>query len=597
MALSSVYAFQYDISLNALPATSSSSTATGCEGSNILVFGHLTSLDDSSAVLPEDLKIKVFDSDGDVVATYTPSYVDSSSNKFVFDGYFYEKIPLSEGNYLVSISAGDSKQFKIVNVRDDCDNSLEVVPIDYSIQDENIVLGLSIKNLDSANHDVQVVLVGDNGYTRSFYISVNGDSTVLTSETIPLSQIGDNAIIGVQGFASDSANIISEPNYIQISSGKSGETHLREMLEITNVSFSKKVFFPGDLIEGKLYIKNTGTTLAQYKFEYVYGNVLFSKGDTGYIEPGQTAVENFFIEVPKEDSFNVTFKVYNQYSEAVLTKTVLVSHKVKSFFVDLEKDTYDINESGSFTLNVTVYNTGTLDDVYTINVTNWSNYEIQENTLSVPAGLSKNFSINFIVPEGQRVGGYLPEITVCNTEANCITKELTINVAVPEEKQSEITWNDTQDNVTYSELNNISYTFGIKNIGNSDKQYRIEIDAPEGLNYSIDEENFTLGVDESKNINFTLIPTEAENYNATLRVYANGEEIFTKELALNHTGGMFTGMFISNVGGPYVPGLVALAVIGILALVYVGYIGVTRYVWTKKVLEYTRTHPQRLTGY
>ena len=596
LTLGVVNALQYDINLNVLPVISGS--GIGCEDSTILVFGHIKSLNDASAISPSDLQIKIVDSNGDVVATYKPDYVDFSSNKFVFDGYFYKKIPLSEGDYVVSLRAGDSREFKFVNIKDNCDSDIEVIPLDYSIEGENINVGLSVKNLDSTNHDIKLVLVTDNGYSKSTHISVGGDSSILTSVILPLSDVGDISLIGIFGYALDETNLISEPKYIQISSGKSSETHLREMLEITNISLSKKIFFPGDLVEGKIYIKNTGTTTAQYRFKYVYDNVLYTKGEAGYIEPGETAVEPFFIEVPNTDLFNVTFKVYNEYSESELTKTFLVSHRFKDFFIDVKDKSFDIDESGNFTLNVTVYNTGTLDDTYTIDVSNWSYYEVKDNVITIPAGLSNVFTINFEVPEGLRVGGYLPQIKICNTDGKCVTKEITINVNVPEEKQSEITWNESQDNISFTGKENITYTIGIKNIGNSQKQYRIEIEAPEGLNYSISEESFSLGVDESKEINFTLVPNETEDYNATLRVYSNGEKIFERNLTLEYKeSGILTGMFISNIGGPYVPGLVALAVIGILALVYAGYVGITRYIWTKKVLEYTRTHPQRLTGY
>ena len=353
------------------------------------------------------------------------------------------------------------------------------------------------------------------------------------------------------------------------------------------------------MIEGKVYIENKGTTTAQYRFEYTYDNQVFSKGDVGYVEPGQTAVENFFIQVPDKDSINVEFKVYNEYSTDTYTKSILISHKVRQFFVNLAKNVYTINESGNFTAELAIVNTGNLEDIYSINVSNWSNYKIESNSITLGPSESKIVKILFEVPSELRVGTYTSTITVCNVEDSCEEKEVEINLIKPEEEQSIVIWNESQDNITFTSPGDINYTFSVKNIGSVVKTYSIEINASEGLNYTIPEE-FNLGVDEERNVTFTLIPTNTSNYVAEVKLIANGEEIFTKELTLNYTSeesNGLTGMFISSVEGAYVPGLVILSLIGIGALIYITYYGLSKYIWTERVLAYNRQHPQQLTGY
>jgi hypothetical protein len=594
--LSAVYAIQYDINLNVAPFGGTSDKA-------FLVFGHISSKDDSRAILSSDLKIEIVNPDGDVIYSTTPSYVDLSSGTFVFNGYFYKIINIyNPGDYIVRVVAGDSKEFKLIHVDDmDVDKKVGIKIVDYAVDTEgNIKIGFNIQNKDSLSHDIRVTLVSDNGGMTYLDTSVGGDSEILVDKTYSVSTLGDNKFLLVavaQALDEEGLEYMSNPSYVNVNVCNASEVHNRDLINITGIEFSRNTFFPGDLVVGEVKLKNIGTTAVQYKFEYMYNNQLYVKSSTGFIQPGETAIERVYIDVPNTSQFNLTLKVFNSNFETTVVKNILVSQRTKQFFIALPEKIYSVNSSGNVTLNVEVYNTGNLKDTYFVNVTNWSNYEIKNSTFVLSPGEEGNVSILFVAPQHMRVGGYHPHITVRNIDGSCKSKQVEIDIIKSESEQTIVVWNDSQDYRRYIRTNtNLTYTFSIKNIGNVEKTYDIEINAPEGVNYSIDTP-ITLGVDEERNISFNITPIVAGDYNITLNITTNGEEVFSKEFSISQQVTTFTGMFVSGISGAYVPGLIILALLGVATLGYFGYVGLTRYIWTKKVLDYTRSHPKRLTGY
>ncbi len=609
------HALDYNIKMDVFPQHNDFDTILVNEGEEFLVFGYIYVNNENNAISPSQLELVVIDTEGDVVDSYSLNYISKSSNNdFVFNGYFYKTIEIDdEGDYVVRIEAGDvSKEFEIVSVDNSVgDRDIKVNLLDYSINNDKIKIGILVENEDSADHDITIYFKGENNFEnpKKFEVTVPAGESKTIEKEYALSAFGEDKFILVAQAYVDGSNVqelLSSPDYLEVNIKDDESVAFKESLEISDIVLSQITFFPGDVIEGKLYIKNHGTTLSQYRFEYVFDNFVFKKGDVGFVEPGQTAVENFFLEIPEKDSIEVTFRIYNENTEDEVIKTFLISQKTKYFFVTTNVTEQVINAGENSDLGVIIINTGNQRDVYTINVSDWDYYEIDEKGLV--NGLlflepDEEFYLNIIfnIPKEIRVGTYNPKVTICNSEDKCYEKEVSLTVTKPESEQTEISWNNSQDEINYTTLQEFNYTFTIKNIGAAEKDYKIEIGTPNGTNYTIDENEFTLDVDEEKEIIFTIIPNETKDYEINLTVYAENEIIFEKEIKLNYvgtTGGLiFTGMFAFGPGEVYLPALVALAIIGAVISLYLLYFNIKKKVWTEKVLAYNQTHPQKLTRY
>ncbi len=602
LSLGIANALNYNVNVHVLPAESGNGVVGDDE--NFLVFGYVHASNKQLAVPSEDLNIKIFDSDGNIVATYTPNYVDNSNSNFAFDGYFYKELSISgEGSYVVRAEAGDSKDFDYVNVKTISDREVSVKLMDYAINGDQIKFGILVSNNDASAQRVTVALYGKNNFDTptKFSVNVNSDSEVYVEKTYSLSDFGDgNFIVVAQAYVDGGSDVLySSPSYLKVYSDNSDITPNRALVKIADVKLPQNTIFPGDILEGKVFIENDGATTAQYRFEYIVDNTVFNKGEIGFVEPGQTAVENFFAEVPNKESMNITFKVYNGYSEDSFTKVVLISQKTKQFFVGVNQMDYVVNGSGNVPVNLNIINTGTLEDSYTVDVLNWSSATVEKNPIKLAPNENETVNVLFNVPDDMRVGDYSATIEVCNTDSLCQDKEITIQVSKPESEQNVVFWNESQNETEFTSLSGVNYTFSVENIGNDIKDYTVEIVAPEGLNYTLNESAFSLGVNDSKNVSFTLTPTNETNFTATVKLISNGNEIFEKNVTLTYvessTG--LTGMFISSVNGAYTPGLIILSLIGLGALAYIVYLAINKYVWTEKVVSYNKNHPQQLTGY
>lgn len=362
-------------------------------------------------------------------------------------------------------------------------------------------------------------------------------------------------------------------------------------LKIEDVYLLKDKIFPGDVVEGIVEIKSN--YLTQYFFEYTFNNEVYKKGDTGIIYPNETAKEKFFIEVPNESLIKVKFKVYNGTHKDEFTKIFLISKKYKSFLLKLNQSEFFV-EDKNFSFKITVINVGNQKDWYKINVKGWEDFEIREKLLLIEAGNISDSEIKFTIPKDLRVGEYKSIVEVCNSEGKCKQKSIFFTVIRPEIEQTEIFWNDSKNEIVYSRPLNITYQLIVKNIGKEDKNYNLKINLSEGLNSSIEELQFTLKVDEIKEINFTLIPTIEKDHYAKIKIFVNGEEIFYKNITLKYKP-VFAGFFLYEAKEIYYPGLIFLSIIGAFSLIYFIYSKIKKRIWIRGILEYTRKHPKDLT--
>ena len=601
LALSIANASVYDIKMDIYPSNPENDELVLNEDEEFLVFGYIYINDDTQALKTSELKIQVLDDEGNLVATYSPTYIGPSDD-YVFDGYFYKTIDISdEGEYVVRVKIGDlAKEFKVVKVEDMGDKELQLNLLDYSINNNILKIGIRIENKDTQNHEVKIYLKGEKNFENPETVKIEVPANdVKTKEVeLPVDEFGEsNFLIAAQAY---SDGLISNPSYLSVSGLKEDKTYHKEDIEIVDVSLEKSTIFPGEIVEGTALIKNKGTSLVQYQFEYIYDNNVFKKGHTSYVQPGETKEEKFLLEIPDKSNIEVTFKAYNELTYYELKKSFIISQREKNFLFSINKYNDEINAGESKEYKIKIYNIGNMDDVYKISTNGWKHVKINSTLVSLNASKSIEIPLILTVPNETRVGGYQLNVTVCNTENKCVAKTLNFNVLKPEEEQVLISW-DIQPEVNFSNLEPIEFKFNITNIGAEQKTYTIEIVPEAGLNYTMENETITLDVDETKEITFNLIPTNETNYTAFVVISVNGEDVFTKEITLtykeeeNEFG--ITGMFITEVKDVYVPGLIALAIIGIAVLIYFGYKHFSQIVWREKVLEYTRKHPQDLTRY
>jgi hypothetical protein len=368
-------------------------------------------------------------------------------------------------------------------------------------------------------------------------------------------------------------------------------------LAISNISLSTDVFYPGDIVDAQITVKNYGPNEDQYRLTYIVDNDVFKSGDVSYIQGNSADTITVPIEIPDADQFHLTVKASDLYNTVSNSEIFLISNKLKYFSISADKSQIFADAGNSSVLKLNIKNRGNENDMYTINIDGW-NYYLMNDTVSIDSAKNKTVSIVLNVPAETRVGTYPIIMEVCNTENVCRTKSFELTVTKPESGQSAVAWNENLTSVMFNDTSkSIMYEFNVTNLGISEKDYTFSVGTDANMTANVSAGTFKLKPDESKTITLALKPLTQENHTATVRISASGSEIFAKDLSIEYSerlGGMgFTGMFISGTQGAYLPGLVILAFIGAVFLALTFYKQLRKRIWTEKVIAY-RKRPEDL---
>ena len=589
IAIFSVAFAYYDVKMDVYPTDGID------KGEDFLVFGYIDSDDISS----NDLEIRVYDDSNNLYTKIEP-YFDN--------GFFYKEMDIDEtGDYTVKLRVdGTTESTEDIEVDSIGSREVKISDFDYSISYDSIKFVMDIENTDSENHDITVYLKGMDNWDTPAKIKVNvdADDTEHVSRTYALSEFGYGNFIVAAYAKTDSSSheSYSAPEYVFVDAiqdgNDDGASHTGQ-LDITDVELSKTIFYAGDIIDAYVTVKNYGSNEVQYKFEYIVGNEVYTAGDVGYIQGDSTGKLTVPVEVPDADSFKLTVKVWSNSFSDSYSNTYLISQRMKYMSITTDKESTVVGAGNDTVLKLTIKNRGNENDVYKIDVSGWE-YYIMNDTVAINAAKNKTMDIVFEIPEDYRVGTYPVTVQVCNLEEFCRTKMFNLTVSKPESGQSMIAWNE-KTVVKFKENGTaIVYEFNITNDGNREKSYIVKAKTSEGLASEISENAFTLESDEQRTIVLELTPAEQKNYTAEVKIASEGTVILDKEIKVEYSehpegDSGLTGMFINGVEGSYLPGLVALALIGVVFLVLTFYKQAKRRFWTEKVISYQK--PNVYSGY
>ncbi|MDD5181795.1 MAG: hypothetical protein PHC66_01330 [Candidatus Nanoarchaeia archaeon] len=589
-------------------------------GEDFLVFGYVYS---SDIIEDSDIKIKIYNDDDHLVDTYSPRVFALNGADSAREVYFYSMIDIdTEGDYDIVLKVEGSTEAKqSVDVGDISDRDVVISDFDYRISGSRITFDVKVLNKDDSDHEVTVYLQGDKNFNspKTFTIDVNEGETETVSKAYSTSDFGSNEfMVACQAKAnSGSKNAYSAPDYVLVDNNYvysydytydynydsdeyqyyNGYVYTYPSygygnVIISNIELDTNVFYPGDVVEGKVFIRNVGSSESQYRFEYTYDNQIFKMGEVGYVLPGQTAEQDIAIEIPDTDTFKLSAKVISGTTD-LEEKTYMISHKLKYFTPYFSAEDISVNVGENSTIDVTIKNRGNEDDSYSIKVSGWSFYKLGQESLALVSGSEKTIPLSIEVPESADMDTYPIIVDIVNSDGMHRTKTIELSVTKPESKQSDVVFKDEVANHYFEANETIAYTMIITNLESADKEYYVEADAA-GIQFAIAPEAFTLGSMDSKEVTISATPSGAKDYKPQFSVFANGEEIFSKTVQLNYTEnkqGTISGLtgFAIFEGKAWMPAVYMLALIGMITIGYIGYRIVNERAKAEKVVQSNET--------
>ena len=568
-------------------------------GDNFLVFGYIYSDDE---IGDSDIKLKIYNGTGDLVKTEIPEVelinADNSNN-----AYFYQMMGLSEiGQYDIKLKIdGNTEETANLDIGLTSSDVITITNTGYSINGDEITFDIGIKNTDTHDHDVTIYLKGENnfGSPTKLQIDVNAGDVEDVEKTYSLSDFGDgNFVVGIQAKTDD--DDYSDPSYliVYIENGNSDNSDENQTdtsdyygsLSITDVELSNDILYPGDVTDAYVTVKNSNNKETQFKLEYRVNNQLFRSGDVAYVQPNSKITVSVPVEVPDAEQIDFYVKVSNPSYSDTDSKVFLVLSTVKYFVISTENDSLYVELENKTSTYFDVRNRGNEEDTYKIDILGWDNYATND-TVIIGANKTKRINLTLDIASETPAKTYPIIIDVCNSEDSCKSKTVNLVISKSANQETSVNWSKSFEHVKFNSADKpITYVFNITNEVNQEKDYRIVIHANENLTTDILENTFSLGLNEYKTIEFNLTPKNKENNTAELTIYAEDSKVLEKELLIEydeHYSGI-TGMFIGDIGGVYVPGLIALALIGTAFAVLTIYRELNKKVWTEKVISYQK---------
>lgn len=608
LAVASVYAA--NVKMDVYPSNNAAEP-----NEDFVVFGYVY---DSASIDDSNIKLKVYDDDGNLIDSYTPRFHTLSGNEPSREGYFYSSIDInSYGDYDLKLKIdGTTEASQSISIESMNDREVKINDFDAYISGNNIVFNIEVENRDNDDHEVKIYLQGENNFKspKTFTIDLDAGEKEDVRKTYSVSEFGNHDFMVVAQAKTDSGSkesystakyvfleadysydyydynydyTYSEPVYYNYPAYGYGN------LVITDIKLDTAVFYPGDIVEGKVYITNVGSHESQYRFEYVYGNTAYKMGDVGYVMPKETDVQDIVIEIPDAETLKLTAKVISGVTETE-ERTYLVSQKIKYFSPVLSQNELYVDAGENAAVNITLKNRGNEDDTYSIDVNGWDFYKVQTSAF-VKAGSQETVELVFEVPESSKVGKYPIVLDIVNS--NGVHRSETVQLAVikSEAEQSGVVFEDKIENHYFEEGETISYALTVTNKELDDKDYFVEVDA-DNADVAIEPESFKLEYEGSRQVEISVTPAENKDHNVDIKVYANGERIFKNAVPIEYTENKqrqisgLTGFAIWE-GQPWMPGIYMLALIGLISLGYMGYRFVNEKKKTEQIVKYNVQKP------
>lgn len=374
-----------------------------------------------------------------------------------------------------------------INLRASSDNvtgtNIRTVPILSSLYVDNAVNIQSIENLDPLigkpgdNLRLRVIVKNTGRYTDNYTVSAGGSLDPTIINLAPDST--DNVIVTAQ-YPSGTDNIVitaagtyATDQYFVTSSGLM--VRKVEVGIMPNVNLGEN----GDNLTFDVLVKNVGDLPENYTLtiENVWAASL-SSNRLDNINGGENKHTTLFVKIPNNanpgDSDNVTV-IATSMENAEVSENATCTARVGSFSVEVSivPGSQENVPGGMLNYTIKVSNTGTLNDVYTLNPADnidgnnyWEdNISLDVNSLAVPAGENRTTTLRVHIPDNAAPGTDDKITVTATSQANNTVKNsasCTAHVAIVRIVQVSI-------KPPFQENDNggtLKYDVTVKNLGN-----------------------------------------------------------------------------------------------------------------------------------
>ncbi|ADE35574.1 NosD domain-containing protein [Methanohalophilus mahii] len=223
----------------------------------------------------------------------------------------------------------------------------------------------------------------------------------------------------------------------------------------------------------------------------------------------------------QEDAGNDTRPLVNTTNQYSIPKTYSVSLGTVS-----ESESVGVNENASYTL--TVKNTGNLDDSYNLVISSpRADAFLDKSSLNLAPGESKSVNLNVSSDSG---GNFDVDVSAIST--NTGQKEIVTTTTKVE--QYGLTMSADSTSSTIKPGNETNYSLTVKNTGNREDTYNLEVTAP-SLSPGLTTGSLTIAPGNTQLFNVTLSNSTTGSYTATVNASSTNDtdEWTEKTLELN----------------------------------------------------------------
>lgn len=235
----------------------------------------------------------------------------------------------------------------------------------------------------------------------------------------------------------------------------------------------------------------------------------------------------------QEDAGNDTKPLVNTTNQYSIPKTYGVS-----LGTDSVSESVCVNENASYTL--TLKNTGNLDDSYDLVVSSpRADVFLNKDSLSLVPGESKSVNLNVSSDSG---GNFDVDVSAIST--NTGQKEIVTTTTKVE--QYGLTMSADSTSSTIKPGNETNYTITVKNTGNREDTYNLDVIAP-FLNPKLSTNSLTIAPGNTQSFNVILSNSTAGSYTATVNASStnHASKYTSKTLELNVEDEDNPGVYLS----------------------------------------------------
>ncbi len=497
----------YNVNLKILPGEA-------YENTNVMLFGYITISDWGKIIPVSDLKIRVQQSSNVIMELNAQDlHYTNDINKpdKLVDGFFYKKISLPAGSYLVAVFLGDEQvsSYQVLKIKSGESNltlkSLGFTESDGPSFELNYTGLLTNPNVDVSFYGRKNI---DSPETTTYSLTNNVAKQILTNNDFSLSNyVDDEQVYGLVVYATAGTEA-AEPYVILRNTGIKTSAYNGTM-SVTCESVKK-----GTNTTIPLSITNTGSLLTNYSIELSgslsdYATIINSVE----VMPSETTNQAIELSIPRKyvqmsGDLTITIKAEGN---VVAAKTLNIeltpadpTHSIIVEGVHFSQESYfkGDNVRGYITLK----NDGDFTEELNLEYYFENGNVYKNNDIKVEAGKTKN--VTFILPTEDNESSFY--VSVSNDVLN-YANEFEIPIV---EKDYSFRFYLTKHELISKNSPNENVELVLENAGNVEDLYILKSD--DYQNYVLTNKTVILKPGETARINATIsIPVNKDSLNVT----------------------------------------------------------------------------------